>query len=149
MKIGFANDHTGFALKKILMAHLASQGHECVDFGCKEGIRADYSAYGQILAEAIREGKVERGVAVCGTGIGISIAANKVPGIRAAVCSESYSAKMASLHNDAQIIALGARVVGEEVAKLIVDTFFTTVFEGGRHRDRLAIITEIEKKYSR
>ena len=101
------------------------------------------------MAEAIKVGKLDKGVLICGTGIGISLAANKVPGIRAAVCSEPYSAKMAALHNNAQIIAFGARVVGSEMAKMIVDTFLATEYEGGRHQNRLDIITEIEERYSR
>ena len=148
MKIGIGNDHTGVELKEYLKDHLRECGMEVVDFGVKAGERCDYPVPGRDVAEAILEGKIDKGVLICGTGIGISVAANKVPGIRAAVCSEPYSAKMASLHNNAQIIAVGARVVGVELAKMIVDTFLTTEFEGGRHTGRIAIITEIEEKYS-
>ena len=101
------------------------------------------------MAEAIIAGEVEKGVLICGTGIGISLAANKVPGIRAAVCSEPYSAEMTVRHNNAQIIAFGARVVGDELAKKILDAFFGAKFEGGRHAERVQKIIEIEKKYNK
>ena len=99
--------------------------------------------------EAIVNGEADKGVLVCGTGIGISLAANKVPGIRAAVCSEPYSAKLTVQHNNANIIAMGARVVGDELAKMIVDAFFDAEFEGGRHANRVNMIADIEKKYSK
>lgn len=140
MKIGFGSDHAGFALKEMLRAHLEKQGYECVDYGTYSEDRVDYPDYGRLVGEKIASGEVDKGVLVCGTGIGISLAANKVKGVRAAVCSESYSAKMTAKHNDANIIAVGARVVGDEVAKLIVDTFLNTEFEGGRHADRVAKI---------
>lgn len=149
MRIGIGNDHTAVELKNIVTEHLEEAGFEVVDFGAMEGERCDYPVPGREVAEAIVSGEVDKGVLICGTGIGISLAANKVPGIRAAVCSEPYSAKMAALHNDAQIIAFGARVVGSEMAKMIVDTFLETEFEGDRHQNRLDIITEIEEQYSR
>jgi len=147
MKIGFGCDHAGVELKNALMEHLKSQGHECVDFGAAAGERVDYPVKGLAVAEAVRRGEVEKGVLVCGTGIGISLAANKVPGIRAAVCSEPYSARLSVQHNNANIIAVGARVVGTELAKMIVDEFFAAQFEGGRHAARVALISDIEKKY--
>ena len=149
MRIGIGNDHTAVELKDIIAEHLKDSGFEVVDFGAKAGERCDYPVPGKAVAEAIAAGELDRGVLICGTGIGISLAANKVPGIRAAVCSEPYSAKMAALHNNAQIIAFGARVVGSEMAKMIVDTFLGTEFEGGRHQNRLDIISEIEEKYLR
>lgn len=149
MRIGIGNDHTAVELKDIIAEHLKDSGFEVVDFGAKARERCDYPVPGKAVAEAIVTGELDRGVLICGTGIGISLAANKVPGIRAAVCSEPYSAKMAALHNNAQIIAFGARVVGSEMAKMIVDTFLGTEFEGGRHQNRLDIISEIEEKYSR
>ena len=150
MKIGFGNDHTAVELKKLIMEHLKEKGHECIDFGLSdEAGKCDYPVSGLAVAEAINAGKVDKGVLICGTGIGISLAANKVPGIRAAVCSESYSAKMAAMHNEANIIAFGARVVGSEVAKAIVDAFFETEYEGGRHIARVDMIRDIEKKYSK
>ena len=149
MRIGIGNDHTAVELKNIVTEHLEEAGFEVVDFGAMEGERCDYPVPGRDVAEAIVSGEVDKGVLICGTGIGISLAANKVPGIRAAVCSEPYSAKMAALHNNAQIIAFGACVVGSEMAKMIVVSFFETEFEGGRHQNRLDIISEIEEKYSR
>ena len=149
MRIGVGNDHAAVELREIIIKYLKNAGHEVFEYGAKEGEKCDYPIPGRDVAEAIAAGKLDKGVIICGTGIGISLAANKVPGIRAAVCSEPYSAKMASLHNNAQIIAFGARVVGFEMAKMIVDTFLSTEYEGGRHQNRLDIITEIEEKYSR
>lgn len=150
MKIGFGCDHAAVELKEVLMAHLTERGFICVDFGAMAPTeRVNYPDKGLAVAEALIRGEVDKGVLLCGTGIGISLAANKVPGIRAAVCSEPYSAHMAALHNNANIIAMGARVVGTELAKMIVDAFFDTEFEGGRHAMRVGLITDIEKKYSR
>ena len=155
MKIGFGNDHAAIALKHTIMQHLKDKGYECVDFGVSiEGEKADYPVQGQKVAEAIKNGEVDKGVLICGTGIGISLAANKVPGIRAAAVSDPYSARMAVEHNNAQIIAFGARVVGDELAKMIVDSFFDAKFlgalEGGeRHAKRVAMIGEIEAKYNK
>ncbi len=149
MRIGVGNDHAAVELREIIIKYLKNTGHEVFEYGAKEGEKCDYPIPGRDVAEAIAAGKLDKGVLICGTGIGISLAANKVPGIRAAVCSEPYSAKMAALHNNAQIIAFGARVVGSEMAKMIVDTFLSTEYEGGRHQNRLDIITEIEEKYSR
>lgn len=142
MKIGFGCDHVGVSLKHTLMAHLEEKGYECIDFGTDTDAHVDYPDYGHIVAHKIATGEVDKGVLICGTGIGISLAANKVPGIRAAVCSEPYSAQMAVRHNNAQIIAMGARVVGDELAKCIVDAFFDAAFEGGRHSRRVEKIEE-------
>ncbi|MBQ6621371.1 MAG: ribose 5-phosphate isomerase B [Mogibacterium sp.] len=150
MKIGFGCDHAAVELKNILKEHLAAQGYECVDYGTDSPEnRVDYPEKGLEVAEAIKAGEVDKGVLVCGTGIGISLAANKVPGIRAAVCSEPYSAKLTVEHNNANIIAMGARVVGTELAKMIVDAFFNAEFQGGRHARRVDKITAIEEKYSK
>lgn len=149
MRIGIGNDHTGTELKKKLSEHLKNKGHEIIDFGAAEGERADYPDPALKVAQALVGGNIDKGVLICGTGIGISISANKVPGIRAAVCSEPYSARMTAMHNNANIIAMGARVVGEDVAKMIVDEFFETEYEGGRHDARVEKISEIERKYSR
>lgn len=149
MKIGFGNDHAGTELKEALMKHLKEKGFETVDFGAAAGEKTDYPVPAQAVGEAIIRGEIDKGVLICGTGIGISISANKIPGIRAAVCSEPYSARMTVLHNNANIIAMGARVVGEDLAKMIVDEFFSTEFEGGRHERRVNIIAEIERKYSK
>lgn len=148
MKIGFGCDHTAIELKKTLMEHLEKKGYECVDYGAYEGAgKVNYPDQGLKVAQAIMRGEVEKGVLICGTGIGISLAANKVPGIRAAVCSEPYSARLTVQHNNANIIAMGARVVGPELAKMIVDEFFGAEFEGGRHAVRVDMITDIEKMY--
>lgn len=150
MRIGFGSDHAAIELKNALLEHLKEKGYECVDYGAYDpNVKTDYPVQGQKVAEAIISGEVDKGVLVCGTGIGISLAANKVPGIRAAVCSEPYSARMTVQHNNANIIAMGARVVGTELAKMIVDEFFNAEFEGGRHEARVNLITEIEKKYSK
>lgn len=150
MKIGLGNDHTAIELKNIIKKHLEEKGYECIDFGTsKENEKCDYPLPGLAVAEAINSAKIDKGVLICGTGIGISLAANKVPNIRAAVCSEPYSAKMAAMHNDANIIAFGARVVGSEMAKMIVDEFFSTEYEGGRHIARVNMIRDIEKKYNK
>ena len=149
MKIGFGSDHAGIELKLKLMDHLAAKGHECVDYGNYDPNDRgdDYPVPGRLVAEAIRNGEVEKGVLICGTGLGISLAANKVPGIRAGVCSEPYTASMAARHNNCQIISMGARVVGLDLAKMIVDTFFEAQFEGGRHEIRVGMISQIEKDY--
>ena len=144
MKVGFGCDHTAIELKKILMDHLKEKGYECVDYGAYDpNVKVNYPEPGLKVAEAIMRGEVEKGVLLCG----ISLAANKVPGIRAAVCSEPYSAKLTVEHNNANIIAMGARVVGPELAKMIVDEFFGATFQGGRHAERVAMISDIEKKY--
>ena len=149
MKIGFGCDHAAVEMKNVLRDHLAAQGHECIDYGTDDAAnRVDYPEKALEVAEAIRSGEIDKGVLCCGTGIGMSLAANKVPGIRASVCSEPYSAKLTVQHNNANIITIGARVVGAELAKMIVDAFFTAEFEGGRHARRVDMITAIEEKYS-
>lgn len=150
MKVAFGCDHAAIDLKNVLMEHLKAKGYECVDYGAQDpNVKVDYPISGLQVAEAVASGEVDKGVLVCGTGIGISLAANKVPGIRAAVCSEPYSAKLTVQHNNANIIAMGARVVGDELAKMIVDAFFDAEFEGGRHANRVNMITDIEKKYNK
>jgi ribose 5-phosphate isomerase B len=137
-------------LKNTLIEHLKSKGYECIDYGAFDpAVKVNYPEKGQQVAEALIRGEIDKGVLICGTGIGISLAANKVPGIRAAVCSEPYSAKLTVEHNNANIIAMGARVVGPELAKMIVDEFFAAEFQGGRHAMRVDMITAIEKKYSK
>ena len=148
MKIGIGNDHSAFALKQTVKAYLESQGHEVIDYGAYSAERSNYPEFGEKVARAIQRGEVERGVLICGTGVGISIAANKVKGIRAAVCSEPVTASFVRRHNDAQIIAFGARIVGEEMAKAILDAYFSASFEGGRHQMRIDMITDIENRES-
>lgn len=142
MKIGFGADHAGFALKEELKKYLEEKGHECIDYGTYSEQRVDYPDYGKKVAHALVEGEVEKGVLVCGSGIGISISANKIKGIRCCVCSEPYSARMSVRHNNANIIAMGGRIVGTDLAKMIVDEFFNSKFEGGRHEARVKKIEE-------
>ena len=144
--IAIGSDHGGFALKQEIMAHLKEKGVEYKDFGTYTDESCDYPDYGEAVARAVASGECERGIAVCGTGIGISIAMNKVRGIRAALCGDCYSAEMTRRHNDANILALGGRVVGAGLALKIVDIFLETPFEGGRHARRVAKIHEIENR---
>lgn len=145
MKIAIGNDHVAVEMKKHITTYLEEKGHEIVNFGTDSQDRCDYPVYGKKVAEAVASGDCERGILICGTGIGISLAANKVKGIRAAVCSEAYSARLTRQHNDANIIAFGARVVGEATAEMIVDEFLNTEYEGGRHQRRIDMITAIER----
>ncbi|MBR6230133.1 MAG: ribose 5-phosphate isomerase B [Eubacterium sp.] len=141
--IGIASDHAGYLLKEAIKKHLEKRGDEFRDFGCDSEASVDYPVYGKKVAEAIVKGDCEKGILICGTGIGISIAANKVKGIRAAVCGDCYSAEATRLHNDANILAMGARVVGEGLAEKIVDTFLDTPFSGEeKHARRIGMIEE-------
>lgn len=149
MKIAIGNDHSALELKAVVIKHLEENGHEVVDYGTNTNESCDYPIYGEKVALAIKNNEAELGILICGTGIGISLAANKVPGIRAAVCSEPYSAKMTRAHNNANILAFGARVVGQDLAKMIVDAFVNTQFEGERHQRRVDMLTAIEEKYSK
>lgn len=142
--IAIGNDHVGFELKEAVIEVLKEHNIEYKDFGAYSSERANYPVYGQKVALAVASGECERGILLCGTGVGISIAANKVKGIRAVVCSEPYSAKLAKEHNDANILAMGARVVGPELAKMIVENWLTAEFQGGRHAERVALISRIE-----
>ena len=146
MKIGIANDHTALEMKKDIIAYLESKGHEIVDYGTDSTESTDYPIWGEKVANAVASGEVEKGIAICGTGLGISLACNKVNGIRACVCSEPYTARYSRLHNNCNIICFGARVIGIEMAKMIVDEFFETEFEGGRHQRRVDIIMDIETR---
>ena len=146
MKIGIGNDHSALEMKKEIIAFLEEKGHEVVDYGTNSAESCDYPVYGEIVARAVAAGEVEQGILICGTGLGISLAANKVKGIRAAVCSEPFTAKMARAHNNCNILAFGARVVGPELAKMIVEAWLNTDFEGGRHQRRVDLIMEIESK---
>lgn len=146
MRISIGSDHVGYPLKLEIIAHMEAAGHTVTDVGPYGEERVDYPIYGEKTARMVASGEAALGVLICGTGIGISLAANKVRGIRAAVCSESYSAKMTRRHNDANIIAFGARVVGLDVAKEIVDAFLNAEYEGGRHQGRVDMISDIERK---
>ena len=143
MKIAIGSDHAGFDLRHILADHLKQKGFEVIDYGCPEKISVDYPTYGRAVANAIKNGECEMGVLVCGTGCGISLAANRVPGIRAVNPTDALTAEMARRHNNANIISLGARVIGEDTAKMLVDVFFATEFEGGRHARRVDMIDSL------
>ncbi|MDI9520410.1 MAG: ribose 5-phosphate isomerase B [Bacillota bacterium] len=145
--IALGCDHAGFPLKEEIIALLEERGLAYKDFGVHQNERADYPVYGRKAAEAVASGECEYGLVFCGTGVGISISANKVPGIRCVVCSETYSAVLARQHNDANMLALGARVVGPGLARMIVSQFLDASFEGGRHAARVALIHEIEQDY--
>lgn len=142
--IAIGCDHGGFSLKQEIIAHLEQRGIPYKDFGIEECRSVDYPDVALLVAKAVAAGECERGILVCGTGIGMSLAANKVGGIRAAVCSDHYSAKYTRLHNDANILCLGGRVIGGGVACEMVDLFLDTPFEGGRHANRVKKITDIE-----
>lgn len=144
--LAIGSDHGGFALKQTVMKHLAERGIEYRDYGTDSPESCDYPVYGTAVASAVAEGECDRGIVICGTGIGISIAANKVGGIRCALCGDCYSAEMARRHNDANVLALGARVLGEGLALKIVDTFLDTGFDGGeRHTRRVRQLGMIEE----
>jgi len=145
MKIGIANDHTAVEMKKEVTAYLESLGHEVINFGTDSTESTDYPIWGEKVANAVASGEVEKGIAICGTGLGISLACNKVHGIRACVCSDPYTARLSKQHNNTNIIAFGARVIGIETAKMIVEEWLNAEYEGGRHQTRIDMITEIEQ----
>jgi ribose 5-phosphate isomerase B len=145
MKIAIGADHTAVELKSIIKNYLSSLGHTVEDVGPYSEERTDYPLYAKEVATRVQNNSVEKGILICGTGIGMSIAANKFDGIRAAAVSEPFSAKATREHNDANIICFGSRVVGSELAKMIVDEFLNTEYEGGRHQNRLDQITSYEK----
>ena len=141
-----ASDHGGFALKQELMEHLRARGVEFEDIGTYTTDSCDYPVYAEKAARGVAEGKYEKGILVCGTGIGMSLAANKIRGIRCAVLSDCFCAEMCRAHNDANMIALGGRVIGGELAKRMVDLFLDTPFMGGRHARRVDLIRALEEK---
>ena len=142
--IALGSDHAGLPLKKEIIALLEEMGLPYHDYGTYTTDSCDYAQFAQRAAKAVASGECERGIIICGTGIGISMAANKVKGIRCACCSDCYSAKMTRKHNDANILAMGARVVGPDLGRMIAEIFLTTDFEGGRHQRRIDQITAIE-----
>ena len=146
MKIAIGSDHVALEYKKQIIEYLSSKGLQTKDFGAYTSERTDYCDYGFIVGEAVANGEFDCGILFCGSGIGISIAANKVKGIRCVVCSEPYSAKLSREHNDTNVLALGARVVGIELAKMIIDEWLITAFEGGRHAGRVEKINKYENK---
>ncbi len=144
MKIGIGSDHGGFELKEYIKEYLEKEGIDFVDYGTHSMESVDYPEYGKIVGEAVVKGEVTRGIVVCGTGIGISISANKVRGVRCALCGDSYSARMSREHNDANVLALGGRVTGKDLAIEIVSIWLRTQFQAGRHERRVLKISEIE-----
>ena len=146
--IALASDHVGLTLNKTIREFLDENGVEYKDFGTDTTERCDYPIYGAAAAKAVANGECDRGIIVCGTGVGISLAANKIHGIRCVVCSEPYSAKLSRLHNDTNMLALGSRVVGSDLARMIVSMWLETPFEGGRHQRRVEQLAELEERQS-
>lgn len=146
MKIAMGNDHSALELKNIIKEFVESMGHEVIDLGTNSTESCDYPIYGEKVGRAVASGEADLGIAICGTGLGISLAANKVKGIRACVCSEPYTARLSRLHNNANVLAFGSRVVGSELAKMIVETWLKAGFEGERHARRVQMIMDIEKR---
>ena len=146
MKMPMGSDHGGFDLKEQIKAWLQENGHEVVDFGCHSKESCDYPDFGAAAARAVASGQCERGIVICTTGIGISITANKVKGIRCALCSDPWSAEMTRRHNDANMLAMGAGVVGPLLAQRIVEAFLSFAFEGGRHQRRVNKIMAVENE---
>ncbi len=145
MKIAIASDHGGCELKEKIVELLKEKGLEVIDYGVDNPESVDYPDYGIKVANAVSKGIAERGILSCGTGIGMSIVANKFPDVRAALCYDMFTARMSRLHNDANILVLGGRVLDKEIALLMVDAWLRTDFEGGRHQRRLDKISELEK----
>lgn len=139
-QIAIGCDHVGFELKTHIIEHLQSKGYGIKDFGTHSTERTDYPLFAKAVADAVTKGECEKGILVCGTGVGISIAANKVKGVRAVVCSEPYSALLSRAHNDTNILAIGARVVGRDLALMITDIWLGGEFEGGRHQRRVDML---------
>jgi len=135
-----ASDHAGFVLKRLLTKHLQGKGIEVVDLGCNEEISCDYPKFAQELCNRITEGGAGRGILICGTGLGMSMAANRFPGIRAALCTTEFHAKMSRAHNDSNVLVLGSRVTAIELAQSIVNAWLETPFEGGRHQRRVDLL---------
>lgn len=144
MKVAAASDHAGLELKQWVVEHLRQSGHTVVDLGPASNDSVDYPDFAQKVAQAVRDGQVDRGVLVCGTGVGMSMSANRVPSIRAALCTDEFTARMTRAHNDANVLCLGQRVIGVGVALGIVDAFMSTPFEGGRHAQRVQKMSALE-----
>ena len=145
MKIAIGNDHTAVEMKQEIAKFLEEQGYEVINLGTDSSDSCDYPVYGEKVGREVADGMADLGIAICGTGVGISLAANKVKGIRACVCSEPYTAKLSRMHNDSNVLAFGARVVGVEMAKMITQEWLNAKFEGGRHQRRVDLIMDIEK----
>ena len=146
MKIGIGNDHTALDMRKQIVDFLVENGHEVVSYGTDTTESCDYPIIGEKVANAVVAGEVDCGILICGTVLGMSLAANKVNGIRACVCSEPYTAKLSKQHNNTNILAFGARVIGIEMAKMIVSEWLNATFEGGRHQRRVDLIMDIQNR---
>ncbi len=146
MKIAAGSDHAGLALKRQLLERLRAQGHEVNDLGTHDTQSCDYPDYAALVARAVAAGEAERGLLVCGTGQGMAMAANRVPGVRAAVCADTFTAKATRAHNDANVLCIGERVVGPGLAGDIVDAFVSGPYEGGRHANRVAKVAALERR---
>ena len=145
MKIAIGNDHAAVEMKNTIMEYLKGKGIKVVNVGTDTSERFDYPIAGYRVAKLVAAGEADGGVLICGTGVGIGLAANKVKGIRCCTCSDPYTAKLSKQHNNTNVISFGARVIGDETAKMIVDEWLNAKFEGGRHAERVALITEIEQ----
>jgi ribose 5-phosphate isomerase B len=145
LMIAIGSDHAAYGFKMEIIKHLEEKGILCRDYGADGKVKSEYPEYAQIVAKAVQSGECEKGILFCGTGIGMSIAANKIEGIRAAVCMESFGAELSRMHNNANILCLGARMLGLELAKKIVDVWLSTEFQGGRHKERVDMIARIER----
>lgn len=146
MKIAMGNDHSAVEMKKEIKSYIEEKGYQVIDFGTDRAESCDYPIYGEKVGRAVVSGEADLGILICGTGVGISLAANKVKGVRACVCSEPFSAKLSRQHNNTNILAFGARVVGVELAKMIVDEWLAAEFEGGRHQRRVDMLMAIEER---
>lgn len=148
MKVGIGCDHAGLDLKLEIMSLLKEMSLDCTDFGTSSAQSVDYPDFGERVSGAVGAGSVDRGILICGTGIGMSIVANKFPGVRASLCNDLFTARMSRLHNDANVLVMGGRIIGKDLAKEIARVWFSTAFEGGRHQRRVDKIFQIEGKIS-
>ena len=146
MKIAIGNDHTAIEMKNAIVDHLLERGFDVLNLGTGSPESCDYPVYGEKVGRAVVSGEADLGIAICGTGVGISLAANKVKGIRACVCSEPYTAKLSRMHNDSNVLAFGARVIGIEMAKMITDEWLDAEYQGGRHQRRVDMVMDIENR---
>lgn len=144
--IALGSDHGGYLLKEELKKHLEQEGYEFIDFGTDSTASCDYPVYAEKVCRAIQSGECEKGILICGTGIGMSMCANKCKGIRAAVCGDHFSTEFTRRHNDANVLCMGARVIGPGVALQLADIFLTTEYEGGRHANRVSMMMELENQ---
>ncbi len=146
MKIAMGNDHSAVEMKEAMKAYVESKGYEVIDFGTNSTDSCDYPEFGEKVGRAVASGEADYGIAFCGTGIGIGIAAGKVKGVRVCTCSEPYSARLSRMHNNTNVLTFGARVIGVEMAKMIVDEWLDNKYEGGRHDRRVQMLGEIENR---